>query len=139
MRPLVNFPTILGVSALRVKAVMPYMLRHTAYMVKNSKTVLAENIERLMAYHKISSDAALAGLCKPKVDQKTIWRIRNQQQSPTVEKLEAIATALGLRTWQILIPGIDPSNPPAITMTATEADLYKRLSDLARDLPKTPQ
>lgn len=133
-----NFLNILGAYALFVKAVMPYLVRHTEKMMKSSKIVLAENLERLMEFHKIPSDAALAKMCRPKVDQKTIWRIRNKSQSPTIEKLEAIAAALGLRAWQLLTPGFDPANPPTITITASEANLYKKLSELARDLPKTP-
>jgi transcriptional regulator with XRE-family HTH domain len=100
-------------------------------MTKLAET-LAGNISALMQDRKITSDAAFAKIAN--VDQKTIWRIRHSEQSPTIDKLETIAQAFGLRAWQLLIPNLDPRNPPVFVMTDTERDLYQRLAKVAHDL-----
>ena len=107
--------------------------------MKNTRVILSENLTAIMRCKRISSDAALAKLTQRKVDQKTIWRIRNMEQSPTADKLEIIATALGYHAWQLLIPNFDPENPPTATVTKTEADLYQRLQAAAKELTKSQQ
>lgn len=94
-------------------------------MLKAAHDTLVRNIDTLMARRGLTSDAQLGKLAG--VDQKTIWRIRKQEQSPTLDKLSAIASAFGLEVWQILIPGLDPSNPPVFVMSSTEQSLYNRM------------
>jgi transcriptional regulator with XRE-family HTH domain len=104
-------------------------------MTKLAET-LADNISALMRDRQITSDAAFAKLAK--VDQKTIWRIRHREQSPTIDKLETIAQEFGLHAWQLLIPNLDPRNPPVFVMTDTERDLYQRLANVAHDVAAQP-
>lgn len=98
------------------------------YMMKPTAEVLAENIVRLKQWQRMRSDDALAK--KAHVDQKTIWRIRNRQQSPTVDMLESIANVFGLHAWHLLIQNIDPENPPVCAMSRAERDLYRKLRAL---------
>lgn len=74
------------------------------------RAIVAQNIQRLMDYHGMNADVQLA--VRAGIDQKTIWRMRNMEQSSNVDKLEAIANVFGLKAWQLLIPGMDPSRPP---------------------------
>ena len=94
--------------------------------------ILSDNIASLMADRQITSDAQLGKLAT--IDQKSIWRIRNRDQSPTVDTLEKLASAFGLQAWQMLIPNLDPKNPPVFVITDTERQLYKRLNAVAREL-----
>ena len=121
----------LGGYAYLVKAHLPILKRHScAEMAKHAET-LANNLMALMRSRKITSDAGLAKLAN--VDQKTIWRIRHHEQSPTVDKLESIAQAFGLHVWQLLIPDLDPNNPPVFVMSDSERNFYSRLTEMAKE------
>lgn len=63
-----------------------------------------------------------------KVDQKTIERMLKCLNEPTLEKVELVAKVFGLTAWQILTPGLDPTNHP---MLAAESEalreMYKKI------------
>ncbi|MBX3603220.1 MAG: helix-turn-helix transcriptional regulator [Rubrivivax sp.] len=82
---------------------MPEIVSQTHPVDKNPEKTLAANLHWLMAN---SADFRTAGrLSKAaKVDQKTIWRILNQANAPTLDKLTAIASAFRVETWQLLAP-----------------------------------
>ena len=117
----------LGASAYSRKAHMPSGDVHIDLMLKDSHDTLVANITTLMTHRGLTSDAQVGALARPKMDQKTVWRIRNKEQSPTLEKLCALAAGFGLQAWQILIPGLDPSNPPVFVMSSTEQRFYERM------------
>ncbi|MCU0810139.1 MAG: helix-turn-helix domain-containing protein [Thiobacillaceae bacterium] len=94
--------------------------------------IIAANLASLMAAQQINSDAHLARLAK--IDQKSIWRIRHKEQSPSADTLDKLAGAFGLQAWQMLFPQLDPQNPPVFIVTATERELYRKLADMAHDL-----
>ena len=62
-------------------------------------------------------------------------RILNEEHSPQLKQIDAIAKAFQLSAWQLLIPGLDPSNPPVCELTKAEKDLYDRLRFLVKTLP----
>lgn len=78
----------------------------------------------------------------PKLAKKTglgtgsISRLRNGEVDPTLSTLEKIAKAFDLSPWQLLVPGIDPGNLPAL-LTASEAE--KKLWDSLRQVAKEMQ
>ena len=81
-----------------------------------------------MAHHQL----AQAGVAKrANLDQKTISRILRMEHSPSIDKLAGLAEAFGLQAWQLLIPHLDPSNPPIVQMTPVEKELYDRLKQAA--------
>lgn len=98
------------------------------YLMRPAAEIVSENIVRLKKWKHMRSDAALAE--KAKVDQKTIWRIRNRQQSPTLDVLESVAQAFGLHAWHLLIPDIDPNNPPVCAMSRAEREFYRKVREL---------
>lgn len=61
------------------------------------------------------------------VDQRYIGRILAAESSITVDTLEKIAKAFDLQAWQLLVPGLDPGNPPVNHITDAERRLYERL------------
>jgi len=64
-----------------------------------------------------------------------VGQILNEKHSPQLKQIEAIAKAFQLSAWQLLISGLDPSNPPACELTRAEKDLYDRLRSLVKTLP----
>ena len=81
--------------------------------------VLADILDRLMRGSKdYATQPAVAR--KAKVDQKTIWRILNKANEPSLDKLERIAAVFDLQPWQMLVPGLEPTSPPAIAERVAE-------------------
>lgn len=115
----------LGVSAYLRKAHMPSKDEHISRMLQDIRETLAQNVLALMESRRMTADSALAKLAG--VDQKTVWRIKKKEQSLTIDKLELIARAFGLHAWQLLIPGLDPANPPVFVMSSTEQTFYERM------------
>lgn len=99
--------------------------------MSNVAEIIADNLRALKEDRHIASDNALARLAH--VDQKSVWRILHQEQSPTVDTLEKLARAFGLHAWQLLIPHLDPKNPPVFVMSDTERSLYKKLAEMASE------
>jgi hypothetical protein len=104
-------------------------------MRKSPARVIAENLAAAMLHHDLvtphtgePSQSALSR--KSGADQRTIGRILHQDQSPTVDMLEKLATALDLHAWQLLIPNLDPKNPPVFILSKTERDFYRRIDEL---------
>jgi len=103
-------------------------------IAKMTKTVLSTNIKALMAAHlTLNTQAALGRACG--IDQRTVGRIINQEHSPALKQIESIAHAFDLQTWQLLVPQLDPKNPPVCEFTKVEQALYKKLRTLVRQLP----
>lgn len=85
--------------------------------------ILANNLDALCTSHKtLKSQSAIAKAAK--VDQKTVGRILNKTNEPSLEVLSKIAKAFGLAPWQMLVPDLEPTNPP---MLASESNALKKL------------
>lgn len=99
------------------------------------KTV-AENLQRLMDEHvELRSQSALAR--RSKVPQRTIGRIVNQEVTASLDVLEALSKPFDLQPWQLLVPSIDPKNPPVLRFaSAAEEALYKRIVAAATELAR---
>lgn len=119
---------MLGGCAYERKAQMPMHQWHHLLIMADLPKVLADNLQRLMEYHRFVSDEAVGKAAG--VNQKTVWRIRNHAQSPTVEMLEKVASAFALHAWQMLIPNLDPRNPPTSVMSEEERRFYRRMEEL---------
>lgn len=55
-----------------------------------------------------------------------------------LDSLQGLAKAFGLQPWQMLIPELDPANPPLLAISKEEKDLYARLQAAAKAI-YTPQ
>lgn len=58
--------------------------------------------------------------------------------SPTIDLLSAVAAALDLQPWQLLVKGMDPDNPPVLTLTDSERKLYREFQRLRKELAALP-
>jgi transcriptional regulator with XRE-family HTH domain len=96
--------------------------------------VLGANLAALMASNEELNS-------NPKVSKKTglgtgsISRLRNGDVDANLSTLEKIARAFDLAPWQLLVPGLDPGNLPALlAATETEKLLWERLKAMAKEL-----
>lgn len=99
------------------------------------RAVLTQNLKALMLAHQdLASQSALHK--KSRVAQATIGRIlRSNGENARIETVEKLGKAFGLAGWQLLVPGMDPKNPPVLQpVTKAERQLYERLKLVAQDL-----
>lgn len=114
---------------------------HTRLVIDKSiftpRNVLSHNLRALMAAHlELTSQSALHK--RSRVAQATIGRILGPRgENARIETVERLARAFGLEGWQLLVPGMEPSNPPVLQpVTKPERELYERLKLVAQDIAK---
>lgn len=77
--------------------------------------VLAENVLKLMAHHyKESTNRPMALAKDAQVSLSTIQRIISKETGASLDNIEAVAGVFHLSVYQIMVPSLDPSNPPVI-------------------------
>jgi hypothetical protein len=99
----------------------------------NTAAALWQNIQTLMrkryGEENLSSFATDCGFA-----QSTASRIKAQQTATGLDKLDMIARAFGLATWQLLVPGLDPDHPPTLqSVSKRERELYERFRAAAKE------
>ena len=99
-------------------------------MRPDPRKVLAENMKRIIGDSSQSAWAAAH-----RIDKKPVQRAVSGQHSATLDTLEELSRAAGLQVWQLLVPDLDPANPPVSTMTKAERDLYARVRQEFSNLP----
>lgn len=81
---------------------------------------LAVNVKKLMKEStQYDTQAKLAVAVG--VDQATISRIINGKYPTSIDHVEAVAKVFGLTAWQLLVPNMDPKNPPEPLTRAEKA------------------
>lgn len=96
------------------------------------KAVVAENVKRLKDYRKktqgqIAKDAG--------VSQSSVGRVLAGAVAADLDTLSGIAKALGVQAWQLLIPAMQPDNPPVLrSVDRQEEALYERMRAAAAEL-----
>ena len=99
-----------------------------------TKTV-CDNIKTLIDFYDQGSQSAASR--RLKLNQRTLGRYMNGESPPNLSLLEYVATGYNLQPWQLLLPGLDPSNPPHLyKQTDQERDLYQRLKSTLTELDK---
>lgn len=105
----------------------------------SAREILTANLTALMSVSKrLNSTLAIERATEEngeKVGHSTIDRAMKGKTNLSLDKIEAIARVFDLDPWQLLAPGLSPGNPPALkSVGAAEDDLYKKLSDLAKQI-----
>lgn len=92
-------------------------------MNETASQILAANLKALRdADPELKSQAAIGRAAK--IDQRTVGRILNMENEPTFGQLTKLAKAFKLQAWQLLVPGLEPTNPP---MLASESVRLRKL------------
>lgn len=125
----------------------PQMASHSRYAEKmrreeqqNARAILAENVKKLIA--RAGSQPALVRLLK--VPQKTISRAKNDENAANLDTINDIAHGYGLHPWQLLVPNLDPDNPPMLAPASKEeapakpVDLRAPIADALRPNRQSP-
>lgn len=64
------------------------------------------------------------------LDVRLIDRLLKSENALTMDKLGEIAAACGLQPWHLLVPDLDPANPPDAPLTEEDRKLLARLRGL---------
>ena len=100
----------------------------------DTNAALWVNIQALMLHSWGKENVQrLARECK--VGPATIMRIKEQKTSVGLEVIEKVAEHFHLAPWQLLVPGMDPSNPPTLKpVTAFERKLYEKVMSVTKEI-----
>lgn len=61
-------------------------------------------------------------------------RAYKAETSPTLDNVQRLADAAGLQPWQLLFPGLDPTNPP-VAVGKSEFEMYAKIQRAFERLP----
>jgi len=100
-----------------------------------SRAILAANINKLIdADLRPGERRSVRAWAKGKeLDVKLIDRLTKGSNGITLDKLQIVADACGLKPWQLLLEDFDPKNPAEPPVTPGERALIKRLRGLLDD------
>lgn len=62
----------------------------------------------------------------------TAQRINEMTSDASLSTLDAISAHYGLQAWHLLLPKLDPRNPPVFLMTEAEQQVYDMLAKSCR-------
>jgi transcriptional regulator with XRE-family HTH domain len=69
------------------------------------------------------------------VSQSTVGRLIRGDVRCKLDSLDGVARAFGLAAWQLLVPDLDPTNPPVLReLNHHERELYERIRAAAQEL-----
>lgn len=99
-------------------------------MDRQAREVLAENLSALMRERpRLDTFKKIVAAGGP--SNGTLDRIRRRKTGCSV----TLARTFDLHPWQLLVPGLQPNNPPLVRdVTDTERRLWERLDGLMKEL-----
>lgn len=100
-----------------------------------SRQVLAANLKALMASHKtLDTFPKIVKARGP--SNGTLDRIRRMAAGASIDAVDQLAKVYGLEAWQLMVPGLDPTNPPMLShVTEAQQRLLDQLKQAFQQLP----
>lgn len=96
--------------------------------MSQQRAILAANLRRMIDSQAEGSVRAWAtgrGL-----DVRMIDRLTKGEHAVTLDKLDEIAAAVGLKAWMLLIEDLDPKNPPDAPISEEDRAMLEKLRRL---------
>lgn len=105
----------------------------------SARDILAANIQRLMdANPSLSSLVKVAAEAKRRghtVSKNAVDSAKSGSHAVNMDTLDGIARAFDMEAWQLLVPNMNPKNPPVLrSIGETEDEMYKRLRSAAAEI-----
>lgn len=105
----------------------------------SARDILAANIQRLMdASPSLSSLVKVAAEAKRRghaVSKNAVDSAKSGAHAVNMDTLDGIARAFDMEAWQLLVPNMNPKNPPVLrSIGETEDEMYKRLRSAAAEI-----
>lgn len=103
-----------------------------------AKIILAANLSRAMKLGGAKTRSQLGLKTASGVAQATIGRILRAETDATIDTVQALARTLDLEAWHLLVPDLDPKNPPTMKkMTLDSEDLAVEVAKVLKRYAKT--
>ena len=108
---------------------------------QTARDILAENLDRLMAARPdLNGTPAVeraTELIGCKVGKSTVDRVLKSETPFNLDHLDALAKVFKVDSWQLLVPNMQPTNPPVLrSIGQAEDQLYARIGMLVREAAK---
>lgn len=101
-------------------------------MAKSVQEVLWDNVRNLMIDRYGDEGENLNRLAREaKIGPGTASRIKAKVTATRISTLQKIATRYNLQPWHLLLPALDPGDPPVSFLTKSEADSLKKVKERA--------
>lgn len=94
---------------------------------QTSRTIIATNLRRMIDANELS---VRAWALERGLDVRMIDRLTKGEHSVTIDKLEEIAAALGLKAWQLMLPDLDLEAPPDAPISEEDRKMLAKLRRL---------
>lgn len=108
--------------------------RKNVDLPNNVRGVLARNLEVIMAkVPALGSQPKIAG--KGKLAPSSVGRAFRAEVAVNIDSLEGLAEAANLEPWQMLVPGLDPLNPPKLEGSGSERELLEKIRNIVAHKP----
>ena len=94
-----------------------------------SRAILAKNLRRMIDHGLPPGErgSVRAWALGKGLDVRLIDRLTKGQHAVTLDNIERIANACGLKPWQLLVEDLDPYSLPDAPITDDERKLLRRL------------
>lgn len=89
------------------------------------RKVIADNVRALMLYHW--NEVNISRLGREVKSQGGAQRVLSGKVSIGVDLLEKTARVFDLQPWHLLVPKLNPKNPPTLIVSEAELRLYQAL------------
>jgi hypothetical protein len=101
---------------------------------RDPRRILWTNISSLMQQRWLGEN--LTRLAREaKVGPGTVSRMKACETFLQLDTVAALAAVFDLAAWQVLVPGLEPGNPPALAVESpAERRLYKRFLEFKKSL-----
>lgn len=99
------------------------------------RATLAANLRRMIASDAQPGErpSVRAWALARELDVRMIDRLTKGQHAVTLDKLDKIAEACGLKPWQLLLEDLDPKAPPDAPISEEERTLLRKLRRLLHE------
>lgn len=103
-------------------------------MGKTSRQILSANLKALMASHAhLDSFKKIVQAGGP--SNGTLDRIRRMESGCSIDELDKLARIFELESWQLLVPDLDPANPPLLAhVSERQLELLAKFKRMAKEV-----
>lgn len=103
-----------------------------------SRAILARNLRRMIddGLPPGESGSVRAWALGKGLDVRLIDRLTKGQHAVTLDNIEKVEVACGLKPWQLLVDDLDPNSPPDAPITDEERKLLRRLRRIIEEDPR---
>lgn len=95
--------------------------------MSHQRAILASNLRRMIDSAEMS---VRAWATERGLDVRMIDRLTKGEHAVTLDKLDEIAAATGLKAWMLLIEDLDPKNPPDAPISPGDREMLAKLRRL---------